>query len=102
VKLAVGFPEHEFEFREAASEAFPKETASERIRAYVRKYEDEISAASLRYVCCSCGRFVCAQDISYSHHYLPLIVVVIMRTLGTSVEPVMGQLVVVKFPSSPR
>lgn len=63
MKLAVAFLEHEFDFREAASEAFPQQITSSHIRASVGKYKDEMSAASLRSVCCSCGRFVAALDI---------------------------------------
>jgi hypothetical protein len=63
VKLAVCLLEDEFKLREAASEAFPPKIASSHIRTSVSKYEDEMSAASLRSVCCSCGRFVAAPDI---------------------------------------
>jgi len=63
VKLAVGFLEHEFDIRQAASEAFPPEITSSHIRTSVGRYEDEISAASERSVCCCCGRWVTAGDV---------------------------------------
>lgn len=63
VKLAVGLLEDEFELREAASKAFPPEITSSHIRTSMSKYEDEMSAASMRSVCCSCGRFVAAPHI---------------------------------------
>jgi hypothetical protein len=63
VKLAVGFLEHEFDIRQAASEAFPLEITSSHIRTSVGRYEDEISAASERSVCCCCGRWATAGDI---------------------------------------
>src|SRR5271156_700526 len=63
VKLAIGLLEEEFEQREAASEAFPPEISSSHIRTSISKYEDEMSAASERSVCCSCGRFVATTDI---------------------------------------
>jgi hypothetical protein len=63
VKFAIGFLEQEFELRETASKAFPTEITSSHIKASIAKYEDEVSAASLRSVCCSCGRFVATPDI---------------------------------------
>lgn len=63
VRLAVGLLEHEFDLRKAASAAFPPEITSSHIRTAVSKYEDELSAASERLVCCSCGRFVAMSDI---------------------------------------
>jgi len=59
----VGFLEHEFASREAASEAFPQQLTPSHIRVSIGKYEDEMSAAPLRSVCCFCGRFVAAADI---------------------------------------
>jgi hypothetical protein len=59
--------EEEFELRETASEAFPPSITSSHIRASVRKYEDEMLAASERCVCCCCGRFISAQDIYEVH-----------------------------------
>ncbi|KAH6691789.1 hypothetical protein BKA61DRAFT_742496 [Leptodontidium sp. MPI-SDFR-AT-0119] len=64
VKLAVGLLEEEFNLREAASEAFPPEITSSHIRTSVSKYENEMSAASERSVCCCCGRLIAAGDIS--------------------------------------
>src|SRR5271169_7201595 len=63
VKFAISLLEEEFEQREAASEAFPPEISSTHIRTAISKYEDEISAASERSVCCSCGSFVATGDI---------------------------------------
>jgi hypothetical protein len=63
VKLAVGLLEEEFNLREAASEAFPPEIAPSHIRTSVSKYENEMSAASERSVCCCCGRLIAAGDI---------------------------------------
>jgi hypothetical protein len=63
VKLTVDFLEHEFDIRQAASEAFPPEITSSHIRTSVSKYKDEISAASKRSVCCCCGRWATAGDI---------------------------------------
>ncbi|KAH6714618.1 hypothetical protein BKA61DRAFT_605569 [Leptodontidium sp. MPI-SDFR-AT-0119] len=94
VKLAVGFLELEFELRKAASQTFPLQIASSYIRTSVAKYDDELSAASLRSVCCSCGRSVAAPDIirlmtrptlSYPRG-VPSIIVVTTTTLGTSVQ----------------
>ena len=67
VRLAVRLLEEEFELRETASEAFPPNITSSHIRASVRKYEDEMLAASERCVCCCCGRFVGAGDIYEIH-----------------------------------
>jgi hypothetical protein len=63
----VGFLEHEFDFRQAASKAFPLEIASSHIRASVGKYEDKMSATSKRSVCCCCGRLIAAGDIYKIH-----------------------------------
>jgi hypothetical protein len=63
VKLAVGLLEDGFELREAASEVFPPEMTSSHIRASVTTYEDEMSATSVRSICCLYGRFVAATQI---------------------------------------
>jgi hypothetical protein len=47
----------------SASEAFPPEIAPSHIRTSVSKYENEMSAASERSVCCCCGRLIAAGDI---------------------------------------
>jgi hypothetical protein len=59
LKIAVGLLADEFELQEAASDAFPPEITSSHIRTSVSKYEDEMSAASERSVCYSCGRVGC-------------------------------------------
>src|SRR5438046_3073839 len=48
---------------EAASQTFPPEISSSHIRTSVRKYEDEMSAAPKRSVCCRCGKFIATADI---------------------------------------
>ena len=63
VKFAVGLVEDEFGLRAAASEDFPPDITSSHIRASVRRYEDEISSASERSVCCCCGRLIATGDI---------------------------------------
>ena len=63
VKLAVGLLEDEFKLREAASQAFSPEISFSNIRTSVGKYEDEMSAAPKRSVCCCCGKFVSMLDI---------------------------------------
>ena len=57
VKLAVGLLEDEFKLREVASGEFPPEISSSHIRSSISRYEDEMSAASERSICCSCGSF---------------------------------------------
>ena len=63
VKLATRLLEDEFKMREAASEAFPPEISYSHIRTSIGKYEDEMSAAPKRSVCCCCGKFVSTADI---------------------------------------
>jgi hypothetical protein len=109
VKLAVGLVEDEFGLRATASEGFPPDITSSHIRTSVSRYEDEISAASERSVCCCCGRFIAAEismrfmmrPISFYHHNVPSIIAAITRTLGTSARSVTQQLVVAVFQSSP-
>ncbi|PVH90251.1 hypothetical protein DM02DRAFT_665324, partial [Periconia macrospinosa] len=57
VKLAVGLLEDEFNLREVASRQFPPEISPSHVRSSISKYEDEMSAASQRSICCSCGKF---------------------------------------------
>jgi hypothetical protein len=57
VKLAVNLLEDEFRLREIASQEFPPDIPSTHIRSSVSKYENEMSAASQRSICCSCGKF---------------------------------------------
>jgi hypothetical protein len=67
INLAIRLLEDEFKLRETASEAFPPRITSSQIRASVSKYEDEISAASERSVCCCCGRLIAAGDVYQIH-----------------------------------
>jgi hypothetical protein len=67
VKIAVGLLEEEFNLREAASEEFPPEIVPSHIRTSVNKYENEMSAASERSVCCCCGRLIATGDIYKIH-----------------------------------
>jgi hypothetical protein len=67
VRIAVRLLEEEFELRETASEAFLLTITSSYIRASVRKYKDEMLAASERGVYCCCSRFVGAGDIHEIH-----------------------------------
>jgi hypothetical protein len=72
VRIAVGFLRDEFELRAAASEAFPLEITSSHIRTSVGRYEDEMSRASERSVCCCCGRWATAGDayeIGHQSHF---------------------------------
>lgn len=73
VNLAVGLVENEFGLRAIASEAFPPDITSSHIRAAVSRYEDEMSAASERSVCCCCGRLIHAGDIYEIHEDARLI-----------------------------
>jgi hypothetical protein len=57
VRLAVDLLEDEFKLREIASREFPPEISSTHIRSSISRYEDELSAASERSICCSCGSF---------------------------------------------
>jgi hypothetical protein len=57
VRFAMGLLEDAFKLREIASQNFPPEVSSSHIRSSISKYEDEISAASKRSTCCSCGMF---------------------------------------------
>jgi len=57
VKLAVGLLEDEFNIREVASRQFPPEISPSHIRSSIGKFEDEMSAAAQKSICCSCGRF---------------------------------------------
>lgn len=59
----MGFLEDEFKQRETASQAFPPEISSSHIRSSISRYEDEISAASERAICCSCGSFVPKENV---------------------------------------
>src|SRR5579871_2085031 len=63
IKFALGLLEDEFKQRETASQEFPPEISSSQIRASIGKYENEMSTALEKSVCCSCGRFVATADI---------------------------------------
>ncbi|KAH6692768.1 hypothetical protein BKA61DRAFT_714688 [Leptodontidium sp. MPI-SDFR-AT-0119] len=63
VKIAIGLLRDEFDLQAAASQSFPQEITSSHIRASVSKYEDEMSAASERSVCCCCGRLIATGDV---------------------------------------
>ena len=54
--MALGFLEDEFKQHETASQEFPPEISSLHIRSAISRYEDGMSAASQRSVCCSCGK----------------------------------------------
>jgi hypothetical protein len=63
VKFAVGLVEDEFELRAAAAEAFPPDITSSHIWTSVSRYENKISSASERSVCCCCGGLIATGDI---------------------------------------
>jgi hypothetical protein len=67
------FLRDEHDQRAAASEAFPPEISSSHIRASVARYEEDISAAARRVVCCSCGKFVPTTDIYQIDNEDPLL-----------------------------
>jgi hypothetical protein len=46
-----------------ASDAFPPVISYSHIRSSVGRYEDEISAASMKSICCSCGKLVPSTNI---------------------------------------
>ena len=60
---ALTFLRDEYEARAAASDIFPPEISSTHIRASVARYEEKISTAAKRGVCCCCGKFVSITDI---------------------------------------
>jgi len=68
VEIALDLLKNESETHQAASAAFPPEITSLHIQTSVSKYEDEISTASKRSVCCSWGRFVATKNIYKIHH----------------------------------
>ncbi|KAL6405631.1 hypothetical protein AUP68_11392, partial [Ilyonectria robusta] len=63
----------ELETRATASDAFPPEISFSHIRAAVARYEDQISAAAERGVCCSCGKFVPITDIYRAENGDPML-----------------------------
>jgi hypothetical protein len=63
LKLAVGLLKEEFDLRTRASENFPPEISHSHIRSSIKKYENEMSAASKRSICSSCGSFVTTANI---------------------------------------
>jgi hypothetical protein len=76
--------ENEFGLRATASEAFPPDITSSHIRAAVSRYEDEISAASEKSVCCCCGRLIDAGDI-YEVHEDAHFILALQDTVGCTV-----------------
>lgn len=70
---ALCFLGDELETRAVASDAFPPEISSSHIRASVARYEDFISAAAKRSVCCSCGKFVPNPNVHQVDNEDPLL-----------------------------
>jgi hypothetical protein len=62
VNIYLAHPPNTF-FLLTCVKTFPPEIASSHIRTSVNKYEDEMSAALQRSVCCSCGKFIAGRDI---------------------------------------
>jgi hypothetical protein len=60
---ALFFLRDELEARAVASDAFPPVISYSHIRASVARYEDEISSASMKSICCSCGKLVPSTNI---------------------------------------
>ena len=63
VEHALDLLRDEFELNRAALEEFPLDITSSYIRSSISRYEDEISAASKRSICCSCGKFIAIADV---------------------------------------
>ena len=63
----------ELEARAVASDAFPPEISCSHSRASVTRYEDEISAASKKSICCSCGKLVPDASIYHVFNDAPLL-----------------------------
>ncbi|KFZ23650.1 hypothetical protein V502_01866 [Pseudogymnoascus sp. VKM F-4520 (FW-2644)] len=63
MNTALGFLADEFELRRTASDTFPPNITTSCIRSSITQYETEMSVASRRSVCCSCGEFVPTSDI---------------------------------------
>ncbi|OKP14757.1 hypothetical protein PENSUB_7469, partial [Penicillium subrubescens] len=74
---AVCFLSAELEACAVASDAFPPDISCSYIRASVARYEDEISAAAKRCVCCSCGELVPDTDIYHAHNEDPLLLLLL-------------------------
>ena len=55
LESAVGLLEEEFWLRKTASQAFPPDISSSHIRSAISRYEDAMTAASDRSICCSCA-----------------------------------------------
>ncbi|OKO94694.1 ATP-dependent DNA helicase pfh1 [Penicillium subrubescens] len=70
---ALGFLRDEVDARSAASNAFPPEVSSSHVRTSIARYEEEISAAANRDVCCSCGKLVPKSNIYNVHDMDPLL-----------------------------
>ena len=54
---AISLLEDEYKLQESASQEFPSEISLLHIRSSVSKYEDEMTAACERSICCCCGEF---------------------------------------------
>src|SRR5436190_2581285 len=63
VENALDLLRDEFKLNRVALEGFPPEITSSHIRSSISKYEDEISCASKRSICCSCGKFFPTVDV---------------------------------------
>jgi hypothetical protein len=70
---ALDFLRDELENRAVASDAFPPEISCSHIRTSVARFEDEISAAAKRRVCCSCGKLVPNTNIYHVDNDDPLL-----------------------------
>jgi Domain of unknown function (DUF6570) len=68
VELALGFLKDEFEQHKIASQEFPPEITSSHIRSSISLYEDEMSAASQKSICCSCGKFFTGYVYQFDNH----------------------------------
>jgi hypothetical protein len=63
VKFAVDLLQEEFKLRKTASQDFPPDISPSHIRSAISKYEDAMTAAYTKSICCSCGGFVPTTDI---------------------------------------
>ena len=63
VESAVGLLEEKFQLCKTASQAFPPDISSSHIHSAISRYEDAMTAASDRSICCSCSRFFPTTDI---------------------------------------
>jgi len=68
VELALGFLKDEFEQHKIASQEFPPKISPFHIRSSISLYEDEMSAASQKSICCSCGKFFTGYVYQFENH----------------------------------